>query len=103
MLDPIPSVEPVRSFGYVPSTASDGNEIAGGLVSAALGLTQTIAGGGVGGLGGLTNLNSQAMYAKLLSEQTRIQQETLVFNAKSNMSKSEHDTKKSIVNNWRAG
>jgi len=99
--NPINGISAAGDFGYQPQTGADPAEILGGLANAAM----SIAGGmgGVTGLGGLGGASNALMYAKLMQEQNRIQQENLVFSAQSNASKSQHDTRKTIINNWRAG
>lgn len=81
-------------IGYTPNTAPTGGEILGALGSAALSVGSAVLGTGLGG---------GADFALLMREQNRIQRENLMFSTMSNSSKAEHDTKKTIVSNWRAG
>ncbi len=100
MSNPIQPVGPAVPFGYVPETGPNAAEVAGNLANLALNVASTVSGGGIGGIGGL---GEAAAYAQLMQQQNRIQQETLVYSAQSNASKAQHDTKKTIVNNWRGG
>lgn len=99
MATPVTNVAAPTQFGYVPQTAPSGAEIAGGLANAALQVTGMFTGGGLGGVVG--GMGEAAMYSQLMQEQNRIQRETLLFTAQSNASKTQHDTKKGIVGNWR--
>lgn len=85
-------VAPPEPFGYTPQTGPSGGEVLAQLGQAALGIGSAF----VPGLGGVE-------YATLIREQNRIQRENLMFSTMSNSSKAEHDTKKTIVSNWRAG
>ncbi|HSI32801.1 MAG: hypothetical protein ACAI43_25405 [Phycisphaerae bacterium] len=57
-----------------------------------------LGGGGAGGLGG-----GDPSTADLLQMQNQIQRESLVFNAQTNISKTDHDTRMAAVRNIRAG
>jgi hypothetical protein len=59
------------------------------------GLAGNLLGGGAGG--------GDPSTAELLQMQNQIQRESLVFNAQTNISKTDHDTRMSAVRNIRAG
>jgi hypothetical protein len=97
---PITNIGGAAPIGYVPQTAPNGAEIAGGLANAALSVAGVFAGGGIGGaLGGA---GDAAMYAQLMQEQNRIQRETQIFTAQSNASKAKHDTQMNTIRNLKS-
>lgn len=72
-------------------------EVGSSFMSEAAQLLGDVAGVGAGALG----LNSD--YMGLLAQQTKTQQEMMVVNMLSNISKSEHETKMAPVRNIRVG
>ncbi len=60
------------------------------------------AGGAVGGVPGF-NLGNDPSPADLLQLQNQIQRESLVFNAQTNISKTDHETRMSAIRNVKAG
>ena len=74
----------------------------GGLAPLVGGLLGGGGGGNVGGVGGF-NLGNDPSPADLLQLQNQIQRESLVFNAQTNISKTDHETRMSAIRNVKAG
>ncbi len=88
------AVEGAASFVPGGSVATASLRAAAGAGS----LGRSLKSGGVGGAGGLSE---EMQYAQLIDTQIAMQQQNIEFSTMSNVLKSEHDTKKQIVTNYR--
>ena len=96
------------------------NKVLGGAIQVAGQLASTVAGaqglglgslgtslasgltGGAGGAGGIGGSGGDPSFQDLLTLQTQLQRESLVFNSQTNISKTDHETRMSAVRNIKA-